>query len=117
MSYKNGKIWGSTIPLLVTPLIEVHKIDVKPQMQCSLHKHANKWNAFYVIDGSIEIHVQKRDYELTDVTILSAGDFTTVKPGEYHKFVTRVNPATVLEIYYLEPLSEDIIRQTVGGER
>jgi hypothetical protein len=28
---------------------------------------------------------------------------------------TEPDPAKVLEIYYLNPISEDIIRETVGG--
>lgn len=69
-----------------------------------------------MIDGTIEIHVKKKNYDLVDMTLLGAGGFTTVPPGEYHKFVTGVNPAMVLEIYYLEGLSEDIVRETVGGQ-
>ena len=37
-------------------------------------------------EGEMEIHVYKNDYELVDKTILYAGDFMAVKPGEYHLF-------------------------------
>jgi hypothetical protein len=40
--------------------------------------------------------------------------FTTVKPNEYHWFHSK-SACIVLEIYYPEPLSDDIIRKTVGG--
>jgi quercetin dioxygenase-like cupin family protein len=110
-----GKVWGTTESLLVTPMIEVHRIDVKPKMKCSEHKHEFKWNAFYCVDGVIEIHVRKNDYDLVDVTRLRSGDFTTVKPNEYHWFETNLNDAKVLEIYYVEPISADIVRKTVGG--
>ena len=46
---KAGKIWGDTESLLVTPMIEVHKINVHPYTHCSMHKHKMKWNMFYVI--------------------------------------------------------------------
>ena len=63
--------------------------------------------------------VQKNDYNLTDVTRLEGGDYTTVAPGEWHWFETRTmvvrRQTEVLEIYYLEPISADIIRKTVGG--
>lgn len=114
-----GKVWGSTKPLLVTPLIEVHEILVKPGTQCSLHKHEHKWNAFYVISGGLEIHVKKNDYDLVDITSLTASGFTTVKPGEFHKFVCSnklIGLTRALEIYYLSPITEDIIRETVGGQ-
>ena len=65
---KAGKIWGDTESLLVTPMIEVHRINVLPHMHCSMHKHNMKWNMFYVIKGELEIHQKKTDYELIDVT-------------------------------------------------
>tara|TARA_Y100000310_G_scaffold334748_2_gene415186 strand:+ start:8801 stop:9142 length:342 start_codon:yes stop_codon:yes gene_type:complete len=110
----HGKIWGSTSPILVTPLIEVHKIFVLPGGFCSKHKHEHKWNAFFVLDGHLEIWVNKTAYNLSDCTSLSDGHFTTVAPGEFHWFKaeTEVN---ALEIYYLGPITEDIIRTNVGG--
>ena len=62
---KNGKVWGTTEPLVVTPI--------------------------------------------------DPGEYTSVQPGEYHWFETKFNNAEVLEIYYLEPITDDIIRETVGS--
>jgi mannose-6-phosphate isomerase-like protein (cupin superfamily) len=115
MSLKNGKVWGTTEPLLVTPMIELHRIKVKPRMKCSIHQHERKWNMFYCVNGIINIHVRKNAYDLVDVTKLIPGEYTSVKPGEYHWFETQLNDAEVLEIYYLEPITEDIVRETVGG--
>lgn len=113
---KYGKVWGETIPLIQTPLVEVHKVKIEPETKCSLHTHNYKWNAFYVVSGKLNINVQKNNYDLTDVTVLGPGDFTTVKPGEYHWFENPYKePVEALEIYYLEPLSEDIVRKTSGG--
>jgi len=112
---KIGKIWGNTEPLLITPTIEVHRIRVNPKMKCSIHKHEHKWNMFYCLNGVMEIHVRKNEYDLVDVTSLNTGEYTSVKPGEYHWFETKLLGAEVLEIYYLEPITEDIIRETVGG--
>jgi mannose-6-phosphate isomerase-like protein (cupin superfamily) len=109
-----GKIWGSTEPLLVTPFIEVHRIFIEAGTHCSTHKHEYKHNMFYVVEGQLEIHVTKEDYDLEDVTELYDGQYTTVRPGEYHKFVA-VTDVEALEIYYPEPLSADIIRKDVGG--
>ena len=110
-----GKVWGATESLLVTPMIELHRIHVEPGMKCSEHKHEFKWNAFYCVSGSIDIHVKKNDYDLTDITSLHAGEFTTVHPNEYHWFETSKDSAQVLEIYYVESISSDIVRRTVGG--
>lgn len=110
-----GKVWGETETLLVTPMIEVHRIHINPGGYCSMHKHEFKWNMFYIIYGELDIHVRKNDYDLEDVTNLTVGQFTSVAPNEYHMFKSREGPATALEIYYLESISKDIIRETVGG--
>lgn len=110
-----GKVWGQTKLLINTPLVEVHELAILPNRECSLHCHQFKWNAFYVFSGKLQIVVEKNDYKLTDVTTLSVGGFTTVKPGEYHKFVSLDDYVVALEIYYPEPLREDIIRKSVGG--
>lgn len=111
---KAGKIWGETEDLLKTPLIEVHHIKVKKDSVCSLHKHEFKWNLFYVIYGELAIEVHKKDYDLVDTTVLEAGEWTTVRPSEYHRFHA-ITDAEALEIYYLEPLTKDIVRENVGS--
>lgn len=106
-----GKVWGSTEPLIVTPMIEVHRINAKKGKQSSIHMHQFKWNAFYCISGQTEIHVDKRPKtKFVENTKLGPGDFTTVKPGEYHRF-RAIEDSVLLEIYYPEGISEDIIRR------
>jgi mannose-6-phosphate isomerase-like protein (cupin superfamily) len=112
-----GKVWGETSPLLVTPHIEIHKAKINPGGQCSKHKHNFKWNAFYCLEGYIEIHVKKNDYDLVDVTSLEPGEFTTVPPGEIHWFHVpsfSSGNTKILEIYYPQGITDDIIRETVG---
>lgn len=110
-----GKVWGSTCLKLRTPLLEVHQLSILPCARCSLHMHRLKHNAFYVVSGRLWIVVEKLDYALTDTTELGPGDFTTVPPGEYHRFVSGPEPVSALEFYYLEPLSEDITRKDHGA--
>jgi mannose-6-phosphate isomerase-like protein (cupin superfamily) len=110
-----GKIWGNTQAIIQTPMIEFHRIWIHPNMQCSMHMHRHKWNAFYVVAGQLDIIVQKNDYDLMDTTVLGAGDFTTVPPGEYHMFRSIAGFVEAFELYYPEGLSEDIVRQSVGG--
>jgi len=111
---KQGKIWGETQELLNTPLIEVHHIFINEGFACSMHKHEHKWNMFYVIDGELAIEVEKNDYDLVDVTELGPGEWCSVPPGEYHRFRS-ITDVEALEIYYLEPLTKDIVRKNVGG--
>lgn len=110
-----GKIWGSTEPLLKTPMLEVHRLSINPRSRCSLHAHQYKWNAFMVLSGRLSIEVHKNDYALIDITELRAGEFTTVKPGEYHRFVSHDDHVLAFELYYPEQLSEDIVRRDCGG--
>jgi mannose-6-phosphate isomerase-like protein (cupin superfamily) len=114
MANVTGKIWGNTSALIQNALVELHKINVKAGFRCSEHLHEHKWNGFYVESGVLEIHVRKNNYELTDVTVLRAGDFTSVRPGEYHYFVCTEN-CSALELYWPELLSEDIKRKNTGG--
>ena len=110
---KAGKVWGETRALLQNPVVEFHRIEVNAGGECSTHKHSHKWNGFFIEEGEMEIHVYKNDYELVDKTILYAGDFKAVKPGEYHLF--KANKDTIaFEIYWPELLSEDIQRRSVG---
>lgn len=113
---KTGKVWGTTTLLLKTPLIEIHKLEILPNCECSMHKHNYKWNAFYIISGKLKIEVKKNKYNLVDITEIDKGQFTTVQPGEFHKFISGEEPVEALEIYYPEELSEDIIREGVGGK-
>lgn len=110
-----GKVWGSTELLLKTPFVEVHRLDIRANARCSLHLHRTKCNGFFVQSGRLTIEVQKSDYDLTDLTELRPGDFTTVKPGEYHRFITGREPVKAIEIYYPETLSEDIVRKDCGS--
>ena len=114
MTNVTGKIWGDTSAIIQNALVELHKINVKAGFRCSEHLHEHKWNGFYVESGVLEIHVRKNNYELTDVTVLRAGDFTSVRPGEYHFFVC-TETCSALELYWPELLSEDIKRKNTGG--
>ena len=67
-----------------------------------------------MISGELEIQIHKRDYPLVDKTLLGPREWTTVKPGEFHSFQAKED-TMALELYYPEPLSDDIVRKTVGG--
>lgn len=110
-----GKVWGSTEPLIETPFVSVHRLQILPNARCSEHCHKRKHNAFYVESGTLRIVVKKNGYDLTDTTVLGPGDFTTVAPDEYHWFETGDQPVVGLEFYYPDPLSEDIVRRNCGA--
>jgi mannose-6-phosphate isomerase-like protein (cupin superfamily) len=108
-----GKIWGQTELLESNSQLEFHRIQVQKGGSCSQHLHQYKWNGFYVESGRLLIRVWKQDYDIVDETILSAGDYTRVAPGEYHQFEA-LEDTVAFEIYWSELNSNDIVRRTVG---
>ena len=113
---KAGKTWGQTELLLSNPTLELHRIEFSSGKQCSMHCHEHKYNAFLCLEGELAIHVQKNDYDLTDVTILQQGDLCVVPPGEFHRFIAHTD-GVALEIYWAAHLDvNDIIRKDVGGD-
>lgn len=113
------KVWGTTEPLVVTPMFEMHRLIVKPWHRCSLHRHIFKHNAFYVCKGEIFIDVCNELIFAQRLIphFLVAGSYMTIEPGIRHQFRRDGGDGTtiMLEMYYTEPLSEDIIRDNVGG--
>ena len=60
-----------------------------------------------------QLYFQKNDYDLVDETVLEKGDFTQVKPGEYHQFEA-LEDTIAFELYWAEFDHNDIIRESVG---
>lgn len=110
---KSGKVWGETKLLHANGVLEFHRIETVKGGVCSKHKHQFKWNGFFVESGKLLIRVWKGDYDLVDETILEPGDFTQVKPGEYHQFEA-LEDTVAFELYWAEFNHNDIVRETVG---
>ena len=108
---KAGKVWGVTELLEANGVLEFHRIEAKAGGVCSKHKHKYKWNGFFVESGKLKVRVWKNT--VIDETILTAGQYTKVKPGEYHQFEALEN-TVAFEIYWAELNHEDIQRETVG---
>lgn len=56
----------------------------------------------------------KNDYNLIDETVITNGEMTIVKPGEFHKFEA-LEDTVAYEIYWTELDQSDIIRKDCGG--
>jgi quercetin dioxygenase-like cupin family protein len=111
---KNGKVWGMTELIHANGVLEFHRIEARKGGYCSKHLHQFKWNGFFVESGRLLVKVWKNDYSLVDETILGTGDFTQVKPGEYHSFEA-LEDTIAFELYWAEFNHNDIIRESVGG--
>jgi mannose-6-phosphate isomerase-like protein (cupin superfamily) len=113
---KAGKVWGQTELIHANGVLEFHRIEAKAGKICSEHLHNYKWNGFFVESGKMIIRVWKNDYDLTDETILMPGDFTQVKPGEFHQFEA-LEDTVAFELYWAEFNHNDIERRSVGGHK
>ena len=108
-----GKIWGETELIHSNGVLEFHRIKVQKGGKCSKHRHRYKWNGFFIEEGGLIITVWKNDYNLIDITLLRPGQFTQVKPGEYHQFEA-VDDTIAFELYWAEFNHNDIERETAG---
>ena len=113
---KSGKVWGSTEAILVNSFCEVHRIEAKKGGVCSKHKHQYKTNLFYVESGKLKITTWKTSYNLADVTILTAGEYTQVAPNELHQFEA-LEDTVAFEVYFPQPIGDDIVRENVGYKK
>jgi quercetin dioxygenase-like cupin family protein len=110
---KSGKIWGKTELIESNGLFEFHRIEAQKGGTCSKHLHKFKWNGFFVESGKLLIRAWKEDYTLVDETILIAGEYTKVPPGEYHQFEA-LEDTVAYELYWAELNHNDIVRESVG---
>ena len=109
-----GKIWGTTELVHSNNTFEFHRIEFKSGYKCSEHKHQFIWNGFYVEEGQMLIRVWQHDQDnLVDETVLSAGQFTQVRPGLVHQF-EGLQDGVAFELYWAEFHHDDIVRRTVG---
>ena len=109
-----GKFWGKTQGIFCGPTSEVHYLEIDKGGYSSKHKHENKFNRFFLIEGSLKIIIYRTTGE--DVTILSKGQFTDVPPETWHKFEC-LEDSKCLEVYWVDEIDpNDIERDGVGGK-
>lgn len=109
----SGKVWGKTKSIEANGVLEFHRIEARSGGVCSKHRHKFKWNGFFVEKGKLLIRVWKKNYDLVDETILQAGEYTKIAPGEYHQFEA-LEDTVAFELYWAELNHNDIERETVG---
>lgn len=113
MGVATAKCWGTTECLLELPMIQVHRINFVKGGNCSVHYHNGRYNAFYVLEGRLEIQGWTERGALV-VDLLSPGELHVVPPGVKHRFRGNTD-GRALEIYFPGEMStHDIVRLSQG---
>jgi quercetin dioxygenase-like cupin family protein len=113
---KQGKIWGFTQEIFNKNNVSINRICINKNSCCSKHCHDYKTNIFWVESGEILVEEWKKEYNLVDKTILKKGEYCSVPPKSYHRF-TGLSDSVVYEIYYVELIENDIIREDTGSSK
>jgi mannose-6-phosphate isomerase-like protein (cupin superfamily) len=109
---RQGKIWGATTEFLRTPYLSAHHLSILRGGFCSQHSHSRKNNLFYIVSGELELTIWQNNCQ--DVTVLRAGQVSTVPPGVFHMF-RALTDVECVEVYFVEIEEPDIHRRTTGG--
>lgn len=112
---RKGKVWGETVEIFNDSTVSTHVLEIEKGGFCSEHKHDQKSNIFYVIQGGLEVIIWTQE-GVKDKTILQAGQGTTVPAGVWHKFHALTDVICV-EIYTCRFIGQDIERRTTGGRK
>ena len=99
------KVWGETTELFANNTTSTHYLDIKAGGYCSEHKHAQKENIFYVVEGELEVVCWGEGAAYS--VVLKPGDGYIVPVDTWHLFKTRLG-AKCIEIA-LSNKSENII--------
>ncbi len=112
MRRPDDKIWGRTTELFHNNTTSTHYIEIKAGGYCSQHRHAQKENVFYVIEGELEITWWDGDIEM--VISIKAGEYDVIKVGVWHMF-RAITDVKCVEMYDYKYDGVDIERRTEGG--
>lgn len=106
---KSLKVWGTKQVLWENSMCEIDILSLKKDTRCSWHKHQQKYNLFYLVNGSVGIRTEEGE------SILSSGELIEVQPGMFHEF--RVyEDSMMIEIMYVNYDESDIERANEGGK-
>lgn len=113
------KIWGSVRHIFDGP-VSVSLLRVNAGGYSSIHRHAKRFNHFFVVSGCLKIRLYSDNGpdRVGATKILRAGESCTVRPGTLHKFET-VESGQIVETYWTRDGTpaehEDIERVSEGG--
>lgn len=110
------KIWGHTTELFRNGTTSTHYLEIKKGGYCSEHRHAQKANVFYLIEGKLLICFGAFGFsDLNGSSVLSEKHrIIRIEPGTWHKFHA-LTDVKCIEIYDYKYDGVDIERRVEGG--
>ena len=105
------KVWGERRRLLLTDKVEIDLLYLKANTFCSKHKHKNKINRFYIIEGEVRIETE------FGTKGLQKDQSFEVRPPLIHRFYALKNSVVIESAYVEDGLIQpmDIQRFLQGG--
>jgi len=110
---RQGKLWGITQLVFAWNGVECWGLSIKKGGYSSTYFHSSKWNRFYVLSGELKVEILL-DQNITDCSIIKAGQLTDVPPGTKHRFVA-LEDSLVMEFYWTVLEANDIEREGSRG--
>ncbi len=110
------KIWGRTTELFRNGTTSTHYLEIKKGGYCSEHRHAQKANVFYLIEGELRIWFGASGvWDIHGASVLSEKyRVIRIEPGTWHKFHA-LTDVKCIEIYDYKYDGVDIERRIAGG--
>ncbi len=109
------KVWGWTTELFRNNTASTHYLEIKKNGYCSEHRHAQKSNEFFVIEGRLELTIWTAHLPNASIVVLTPGaNHFSINPGFWHKF-RALTDVKCVEIYDYKYDGVDIERRTEGG--
>lgn len=111
------KVWGWTAPVVETVRFSLHFLHGEAGGYCSIHRHRERTNRFYIRSGAIIVRTWGPHSEV----ILEAGEALDVAAGILHQFEV-LETASLWEAYLparpgATVSADDIERLVEGGVR
>lgn len=122
------KVWGNVTHCRVNNNLLNSQLFVLKGSECSIHKHAYRYNSFYSQSAHLRVTVWADSDDVRDLAglanktsmdwIIGPGDYLTIPPGLYHMFVVETG-GIVSEFYWADDPTnlrfDDIYRLNVGS--
>ena len=107
------KVWGDTLELFRNNTTSTHYLGIEEGGYCSEHRHAQKRNIFFVIEGELEI-TEWYGKQVSKTVLTPPSGIFTIPPGVWH-MSRALTYVVCVEVYDYMYDGIDIERRVEGG--